>query len=92
MLTSYEKALDKLRNTLASPLALFLLPLMIMAWRLLSPSEADPDLFARVAVGRLVQAHGAIPLIDPFAFTPTLPLWIDHEWLSGVVFWFVISH
>ena len=92
MLTSYEKALDKLRNTLASPFALFLLPLMIMAWRLLSPSEADPDLFARVAVGRLVQAHGAIPLIDPFAFTPTLPLWIDHEWLSGVVFWFVISH
>lgn len=48
--------------------------------------DADPDLFARVAVGRLVAATGEVPARDPFAFTTTKALWVDHEWLSGVVF------
>lgn len=47
---------------------------------------ADPDLFARVAVGRLIEKLGYLPLQDPFAFSPKNPIWVDHEWLSGVVF------
>jgi len=54
-------------------------------------SPADPDLFARVALGRLAQTTGTVPTVDPFAFSPKLPMWIDHEWLSGVVFWNVVS-
>jgi hypothetical protein len=48
---------------------------------------ADPDLWGRLAIGRLIFAAGTLPRSDPFAYTPTLPLWIDHEWLTGVVFY-----
>jgi hypothetical protein len=48
---------------------------------------ADPDLFARVAVGRLIEVTGGVTDQDPFAFTPLLDRWIDHEWLAGVVFY-----
>lgn len=47
---------------------------------------ADPDLFARVAVGRLIEVAGEVVKEDPFAFTPRLDQWVDHEWLAGVVF------
>ncbi len=50
---------------------------------------ADPDLFARLAVGKLIFASHEVTSIDPFAFTPKKTLWIDHEWLSGVVFYLV---
>ncbi|MGW8265717.1 MAG: hypothetical protein ACWGSQ_05065 [Longimicrobiales bacterium] len=49
--------------------------------------RADPDLFARVAVGRLIEVNGRVTDRDPFPFTPLLDRWIDHEWLSGVVFY-----
>ena len=48
---------------------------------------ADPDLWGRMAVGKLFLQQGAMPRTDPFAYTPTLPLWVDHEWLTGVVFY-----
>ncbi len=48
--------------------------------------ECDPDLFARMAIGQIVFKTGSVPSVDPFAWTSRLPLWIDHEWLSGVVF------
>jgi hypothetical protein len=38
-------------------------------------------------MGRLVEKLGGVPFHDPFAFTAKLPMWIDHEWLSGVVFY-----
>lgn len=50
---------------------------------------ADLDLFARVAVGRLIVLHGRVPLTDPFAYTPTKPVWYDHEWLAGLIFYHV---
>lgn len=54
---------------------------------LVTPSPpADPDLFARVAVGRLIEVEGTVVDRDPFAFSPLRERWIDHEWLSGVVF------
>lgn len=51
--------------------------------------EADPDLFARVAMGRLIEIHRNIPLVDPFAYTAKNPIWFDHEWLSGLVFYWL---
>jgi hypothetical protein len=48
---------------------------------------ADPDLFARTAVGRLVEINGGVVHQDPFGYTPRLARWVDHEWLSGVVFY-----
>jgi hypothetical protein len=48
---------------------------------------ADGDLWARLAVGRHFFETGSVMRHDVFAFTPTLPEWIDHEWGAGVVFW-----
>ncbi len=64
----------------------------MLSWRLLSHSPADPDLFARIAMGRLIQTSSSVPLADPFAFTAKHPQWVDHEWLSGVVFWWIIQN
>lgn len=47
--------------------------------------EADEDVWGRLAVGRLIEATGHVALHDPFAYVPTLPVWVDHEWLSGLV-------
>lgn len=47
----------------------------------------DPDLWGRLAVGQWFLAWGQMPTNDPFSYTPQLPLWVDHEWLTGVVFY-----
>ena len=52
---------------------------------------ADPDLWGRFAVGKLFLAQGSMPSTDPFAFTPTLAKWVDHEWLTGVVLYAVFA-
>ncbi len=49
--------------------------------------EADEDLWGRMAAGRLAMSEGRVPREDVFAYVPTKPLWVDHEWLSGVVFY-----
>jgi hypothetical protein len=49
--------------------------------------EADEDLWGRMAAGKLVMSEGRVPRKDVFAYVPTKPQWVDHEWLSGVVFY-----
>jgi len=46
----------------------------------------DGDLWARLAVGAYAWQTGSLMGHDVFAFTPTLPEWIDHEWGAGVIF------
>jgi len=86
---TFENFCDRLRSAFSSSTAPLFVAVIVILWRLILSSPADPDLFARVAMGRLVAVLGAVPLHDPFAFTEKLPVWIDHEWLSGVVFYSV---
>jgi hypothetical protein len=51
----------------------------------------DGDLWARLAVGAHVWRTGSLMRHDVFAFTPTLPEWIDHEWGAGVVFFGLLN-
>ncbi|NMC62600.1 MAG: hypothetical protein GYA55_05460 [SAR324 cluster bacterium] len=51
-------------------------------------SPADPDLFARLAIGRLIAKKG-VYLFDPFGFTPRKDLFVDHEWFSGYAFYLI---
>ncbi len=91
LLQRFEALCDRTRNTLSSrSFILWALPLIIVT-RLLSNSPADPDLFARIAMGHLTLSNAAVPLTDPFAFTRVLSMWVDHEWLSGVVFYLVAT-
>ena len=87
----FEQLCDRLRSLLKAPLFILWAIPLIITWRLLISSPVDPDLFARVAMGRLTLSLNYVPLKDPFAFTPTLPTWVDHEWLSGVVFYLIAA-
>ena len=60
---------------------------VILLSLILSATGADPDLFHRLAAGKLAIQLGKVSTTDSFAFTPKLAEWIDHEWLSGVVFY-----
>jgi hypothetical protein len=90
-LTSLERACDRISAILTRPSLTLPVLLLLAIAATLPASPADPDLFARVALGRLAQTTGTVPTVDPFAFSPKLPMWIDHEWLSGVVFWNIVS-
>jgi len=51
----------------------------------------DGDLWARLAVGAHAWQTGNLMHHDVFAFTPTLPEWIDHEWGAGVIFFGLLN-
>jgi hypothetical protein len=72
-------------------LLIFVGMLLLCALVHLQTTLIDPDLFARLAVGRLMVETGSVPFADPFAFTQTKGMWIDHEWLSGLVFYLLWS-
>ncbi|MBN1364051.1 MAG: hypothetical protein JW976_04515 [Syntrophaceae bacterium] len=52
---------------------------------------ADYDLWGYLSFGRVFWEEG-FPYHDVFAYTPTKQLWVYHEWLTGVVFWWLIKY
>ena len=86
-LRAFEAFLDRVALACRRPLAVGGLVALSLLSLLTYRPPVDPDVFARVAVGRLVEREGWIVSQDPFAFTPRHDRWIDHEWLSGVVFY-----
>ncbi|MEJ2482608.1 MAG: hypothetical protein P8049_05690 [Gemmatimonadota bacterium] len=83
----FERLADWLRAILRDGRVAALFLFLLLSHSVLDAPKADPDMFARVAVGRLVERDGGVSHTDPFAYTPKLDRWVDHEWLSGVVFW-----
>lgn len=83
---------DRLNHALTRPFVIWAVAALALISKLLATATVDPDLFARVAMGRLTLSQDRVPLTDPFAFTTVLPHWIDHEWLSGVVFYLTAHH
>ncbi len=77
---------------LQSPRAAFAAACLFLAYLIFSNLGADPDLFARTAVGELVRSLGYVPHQDPFAFSPRKAVWVDHEWLAGVVFSYIAQY
>ena len=51
----------------------------------------DYDLFARLIVGERFIEHSILPFKDFLSYTPT-HTWYDHEWGSGVVFYFMLKY
>jgi len=56
-----------------------------------SVNNPDYDFWHRLAVGSIFFHTGNILKHDIFSYLPTKALWIDHEWGSGVVFYFLTS-
>ena len=52
----------------------------------------DYDLWARLAVGSIFFQTGHVLKHDIFSYLPTKPLWVDHEWGSGVVFYLLAKY
>lgn len=87
--SSFERFCDRCLKSLQQPIYACSAVCIFLLWFFLSNLTADPDLFARVAAGRLIEKLAGVPSRDPFAYTPKHELWIDHEWLAGVVFYFL---
>ena len=52
---------------------------------------ADGDLWAKLILGSSVLEAGKLLRHDLFAFTPTLPIYVDHEWGSGLIFYTLLK-
>jgi hypothetical protein len=53
----------------------------------LTETMADPDLWGYMSFGRLFWSRFDFPYHDFSSYTPTKPLWVYHEWLTGVIFY-----
>lgn len=73
-------------DRLAVPLA-FALGAFAFAATLAFHNLADGDLWHLLAQGASVWRGGGVFHSDVFAYTPTLPRWIDHEWGAGAIFY-----
>lgn len=82
----FEAICDLGRGLLGTPRGAVACAFLIVAAGILAMLPADHDLFARIAIGRLVSEKG-IYLSDPFAFTARKSLFVDHEWLAGYLFY-----
>jgi hypothetical protein len=61
--------------------------LLTFALERLAATKADPDLWGYLTFGRLFWTSHHFPYHDIFSFLPTLPRWVYHEWLTGVLFY-----
>jgi hypothetical protein len=50
----------------------------------------DPDLWGRLAMGALYFQNGRFPYRDIFSYTAYHARWVDHEWLTGLVFYQIL--
>ena len=57
-----------------------------------SSTVADVDLWGYLAFGRIFWETGQFPYHDLFAYTPTKNLWIYHEWLTGILYYYIFKH
>lgn len=89
--TPLDRFSAQILRVLGRPLAFFCTLLVFLLWLRLKDAGADLDLFARLAVGRLISESYRVPLTDPFSFTVQKSVWVDHEWLAGLIFYWVYS-
>ena len=57
------------------------------ALRAFSLVMADPDLWGHLLFGQALVEQGGLHAVDPFSFTAFGHVWINHEWLTELVFW-----
>ena len=71
---------------------LLLLGLYVIFMALFSRNIADYDLWGYLSFGSIFWDEGYFPFRDVFSYTPVKPLWVYHEWLTGVSFYFIYRH
>lgn len=71
----------------ASTASLIPAPLLVLFALMVGGQFADPDLWGRLSIATVLFQTGHFPRIDDFSYTANGAPWIDHEWLTGVVFY-----
>ena len=56
-----------------------------------SLTVADPDLWGHIKFGETIWKAGHVAMPDPFSYLTAGRLWLDHEWLSEVVFYLTFA-
>lgn len=51
----------------------------------------DPDVWLHLKTGEYILREKAVPTADPFSFTLEGKSWINHSWLTQVIFYLVFS-
>jgi len=64
---------------------IFALGLFIMACR----NVTDPDVWWHLRTGQIILQTRQVPHADPYSYTRLGAPWIDHEWLSQVLIYFL---
>lgn len=79
-----------MQNILKTIIVFFLFYLLFLFF--FSRTVANYDLWGYLSFGRIFWENGFFPFRDVFSYTPTKPLWVYHEWLTGVIFYFIFKH
>lgn len=62
------------------------------AWLCVATNQfVDPDLWGRLSIGALTFQNGRFPYRDVFSYTAPNARWVDHEWLTGFVFYQLVT-
>lgn len=64
---------------------------MSLAFYRFTITVADPDLWGHVKFGETMWKAGGIAPPDPFSYLTAGRLWLNHEWLSEVIFYLVFT-
>lgn len=59
---------------------------------LFSRSLADYDMWGYLSFGRILWENGYFPYQDIFSYTPTKPIWVYHEWLTGIILYPLLKY
>ncbi len=59
---------------------------------LFSRTAADVDLWGYLSFGRIFWKQETFPFQDIFSYVPTNPVWVYHEWLTGVIFYSILDY
>ena len=70
----------------------FIIAVMSAALFFFSDNKADPDLWGHLAFGRTIYETHEAPRVDAYSYTSAGSKWINHEWLSELVFYGVTRY
>ncbi|MEA3489199.1 MAG: hypothetical protein U9R44_02505 [Candidatus Omnitrophota bacterium] len=71
---------------------LFIILILSAALFFFSDNEVDPDLWGHLKFGEDIYTSGSIPRFDIYSYTSPGAKWINHEWLSELIFYTVFKH
>ena len=80
----------KILNILITIFIFFAFYLLFLSF--FSRTIANYDLWGYLSFGKIFWEKGFFPFQDVFSYTPTKTLWVYHEWLTGVILYYIFKY